>query len=243
VLLVNTAFARLFFGADDPVGHRVRVLLADESSWRTIIGVVGDVRSAHLEDGPAPTMYAPLAQEPRGTTLLIRTSGEPALAGRMVNQAVAAIDPNQGVSHVRPFTDLIADATSPSRYRASVVSLFAILALVLAAVGVYGVVSSVVVQRTAEWGIRLALGADPRRLLVAVMGRQLAQVMVGVTAGVLGCVALGRVLSRFTFEISSLDPISLAVAATTVLLVATLASYLPARRATRVDPMVALRHE
>jgi putative ABC transport system permease protein len=224
VVLVNAAFVRQFFGATDPVGRRIRVLLADASPWRTIIGVVGDVRSAHLEEGPASTLYAPLVQDPEGSTLLVRTAREPALAAPLVREALAAIDPNQAVSQVRPLDDVIADARSPSRFRASVVSFFAMLALVLVAVGAYGVMSSVMTQATTEWGIRLALGADPRRLLIAATARQLVPVMVGIGAGIFGCIASARLIRSFTFEFSSIDPLSLTAATTAVLAVSMLAT-------------------
>ncbi len=241
VMLVNAAFARQFFGSADPVGHRIRVLLSDASQWRTVVGVVGNVRSARLEEGPTPTMYAPLAQDPRGNTLVVRTTREPTLAAPMLREALAAIDPNQAVSQVRTLDEVIADAMSPSRFRASVVTIFAMFALVLAAVGVYGVMSSVMTQRTTEWGIRLALGADPGRLLVAVIGRQLVPVVAGMAAGIIGCVALARLIGSLAFEVSSLDPFSLGAAAAVVLLVAMVAIYIPARRATDMDPLMVLR--
>jgi putative ABC transport system permease protein len=104
VVLVNATFARQFFGTSDPIGHRIRVLLADASPWRTVIGVVGDIRSARLEEGPASTLYAPLAQDPGGSTLLVRMTRERALAGPLVRETLAAIDPNQAVSQGRPLT-------------------------------------------------------------------------------------------------------------------------------------------
>jgi len=149
VLIVNRAFADHFFGTDDPIGRRIRVAESVDG-WRTVVGVVGDVRSARLEEGPEATMYAPAAQEPRVDTLLIRINGDPTAASRMVVNAISAIDPQQAISQVRSFEDVVAEATSPWRFRASIVSMFAGLALILAAVGVYGVVSNVISQRTGD---------------------------------------------------------------------------------------------
>jgi putative ABC transport system permease protein len=241
-LLVNAAFAHHFFGTDDPIGHRIRMAEAVDG-WRTIVGVVGDVRSARLEEGPEATMYAPLSQEPRADTLLVRTSHEPAAEAKAVRDAVTALDPQQAVSQVLPFDEVVAEATAPSRFRASVVSLFAVLALVLAAVGVYGVVSYTIAQRTMEWGIRLALGVDPQHLVLTIMGQQLGSILLGIGVGLLGCVALAHLIGGFVFGVSSLDPISLGAAVATVLIVAMLASYIPARRVTNIDPLVALRCE
>jgi putative ABC transport system permease protein len=160
-----------------------------------------------------------------------------------VRDAITTLDPRQAVSQVRPFDEVVAEATAPSRFRASVVSLFAVLALVLAAVGVYGVVSYTIAQRTMEWGIRLALGVDPRRLVIAIVGQQLVSVLLGIGAGLVGCGALAHLMGGFVFGVSSLDPISLGAAAVTVLIAAMLASYIPARRVTSIDPLVAFRCE
>jgi putative ABC transport system permease protein len=201
------------------------------------------VRSARLEEGFEATLYAPVAQEPRENTLLVRVTSEPLSQAATLQKTISDVDPAQGVSDVRAFDDIVADAVAPSRFRASLVGLFAFVALVLATAGVYGVVTSLVVSQTTEWGIRLALGADPRRLRMGILRRHLAPILSGVALGLLASVSLARTVNSLVFGISPLDPLSLGVASTVVLTVAIIATYLPAMAATNVDPMVALRCE
>jgi putative ABC transport system permease protein len=241
VLVVNEAFARKFLSGIDAIGRRIR-LGENVDGWRTIVGIVGDVRSSRLDQGPEPTMYAPLVQEPRASTLLIRVHGDTATADA-IRRAVIRVDPTQAIAPVRPFQQVVSGGASAWHFRATVLALLAAMALVLTAVGVYAVASFAVEQRTAEWGIRLAIGAAPSALVAGILRRQARVVLAGATAGVVGAVATAGALRQYVFGVSAIDPLSLGVATCVAASIAALATFIPARRAARVDPMIALRAE
>ena len=242
VVVINEAMARRFWPGEDPVGQRLRFA----SRPRTIIGIVGDVRHEGLNGEPKPEMYVPIAQAPNvegGARLVVRTAGEPTTIVAALRATVAAADPNVPVDLVRTMNDVMAASVGQPRFRAVLLTALSLLALTIAVVGVYGVTSYAVVQRTRELGICLAVGAAPRDILRQVLGRSLALIAAGIACGLLGAAAMTRLMADLLFGITPLDAPTFASVTLLLFLVALVASYLPARRATRIDPVTALRCE
>jgi len=242
VLLVNQAAAERFFPGRDPLGGQI-------SMWgahRRIVGVVGNERF-HGPAAAAPlAVYLPLAQAPSANgaqVLLLRTRGDPSALAPAVRGLIAQLDPQLAVFGVEPLERTLARSVSQRRFVMLLLVLFAGLALVLAAIGVYGLLAYGVAQRTREFGIRLALGAQPRSLRRQVVGQGLLLAGAGVLFGIAGAVVLARVLESMLFGVQPTDTGSFAFVAAFLLVVSLGASYLPARAATRVDPMIALRTE
>ena len=241
VAVVNEAFVRAHSPEVSPLGRRLDDSLG---SSQEIIGVVGDVRHATLEDAARPTIYLPIAQRPVGSlTFVIRTAGDPLALGQAVTAAVRDVDPAQPVSDVRALDDVVARSLVRPRVATAALTLFAATALLLAAVGVYGVVAYGVSQRRAEFGVRLALGAEPRDVVRLVLRQSLMMVVTGVAAGAALSVPLSSALGSLLFGVSPGDPLTLAAVAAVLGAAGLTASYLPARRGTRVDPVTALRAE
>jgi putative ABC transport system permease protein len=237
VLLINEAAVRRFFPGRDPVGQR----LAFWGRERTIVGVVGNERFRGLAEEAPPAAYPPLAQVPIGSaSLLARADGGAVPA---LEAAVWALDPDLALSGVEPLDQTLAESIARPRFTTVLLGLFAGLALLLASIGVHGLLSYTVVQRTREIGIRLALGAPPPAVLALIARRGLALALAGTAAGLLGALALGRLLRSLLFGVGPSDPVTFAAAPLILVAVALVASYLPARRAARVDPMIALRSE
>lgn len=244
VVLINSALARRFFPGVDPVGRRLGVGNPAKPTWLEVVGVVGDVHQLGLDQAPAPEFYKSQLQEPAWSyTLAVRAEREADLVLASVRGAVRRIDPEMPVYNVRTAESLLSGAVAQPRFRALLLGLFAALAAVLAAVGIAGVVSWSVTQRTREIGIRVALGARPADVLRLVMGQGMAAVLVGVGLGLAGALALTRVLEGLLFGLTATDPVTFAVGVGALTLTALLASYLPTRRALRVDPAEALRAE
>jgi len=240
VAIISRAMARLCWPAQDPIGKRLTMM--DPPQWMTVVGVVGDVRQWDLSDAPEPGMYLPILQAPsRSAFLVVHTSGP--VSATDVAGAVRAVDRGEPVASTRTGDELLARSTASPRFRASVLGLFAGLALALALVGVYGVMAYSVSQRTHEIGIRIALGAERRGVLRMVLMKGLLITLLGVTVGVGGALGLTRFMSSLLYEIRPSDPLTFVAASLLVIAVALLACYIPARRATKVDPMVALRYE
>ena len=238
VMIVSAEMARRFWPNEDPVG---RVILTSDA-YR-IVGVVGDVRSLSLAVDPRPTMYFSATQfTPTSMTLTIRTRGEIPVAAT-VRTAVKAMDPALAVYNVRTMDTLIATNTTQSRVTAWLVGMFAALALLLAAIGVYGVLAYLVAQRTREIGVRIALGARPGSVLRLVVGHSLRLSLAGISLGLVGALWLAPYVETQLFGIKGRDLATLAIVAASLTLTAAIATYLPARRATRVDPLTALRTE
>jgi putative ABC transport system permease protein len=240
VLLISELLASQVFPNEDPIGKRLIMVMGPEP-WE-IIGIVGDIRHRALETQPFPAMYMP-TYSTGGTNLVIRTQGEPTNITGAVRKEVHAIDPDQPVSDVKTMEQWVDTAVAAPRYRTVLLGLFALLALVLASTGIYGVMSYSVAQRTHEIGVRMALGARQLDVLKLVVRQGMGLVLIGVALGLLGAIALTRVMSSLLFGVGTKDPLTLAVVATLLSLVALVACYVPARRATRVDPLVALRYE
>jgi putative ABC transport system permease protein len=240
-IVINDAMANRFFPGEDPLGRRVNFCSLDPTPcWFSIVGIVGNVHQFGLEAGPTYDAYFT-----GGWTryLVIRTSSEPTAIVSAAAAAVHQVDASLPVTEVTTLDQLVARSVSPQRFSAVLIGVLAGLALVLSAVGIYGVMSYTVGQRTQEIGIRMALGAGPQNMLALILGRGTRLALTGIAAGVLGAFALTRFLSSLLFGVQPHDPLTFVAVAMLLLLVALAACYVPARRAMKVDPMVALRYE
>jgi putative ABC transport system permease protein len=243
VAMVNEAFVRRFFARVNPLDQRVETHFMSMAN-RLIVGVVGDVHQSGPASPPPPEVYIPFNQAPNATmTLLVRTETAPESVIPAVKGIVAALDKDQAIDKVTTMESLLAQSVAQPRFYSLLFGIFASLALVLAAIGTYGVISYSVAQRTHEIGVRMALGAQPRDMIRMVLGEGAFLAGVGVAAGLGGGLALTRFLRSLLFEIKPTDPLTFASAAILLAIVALLACYIPARRAMKVDPMVALRYE
>jgi putative ABC transport system permease protein len=246
VVVVSDAFVKRFFPNGDAIGRRIRLgKLTADFPWATIVGVVGDVRGFALEEPPLPTMYWPVAQI-RATpslAIVIRTQGDPAALASAVRAAMAEIDPGQPLYDMQPLDQLVAKSLDQRRFTLALMLLFGVIALVLSASGIYGVMSFAVTQRTQEIGIRMALGARAFDVLKIVVGSGMFLALLGVVVGLVGAFALTRLMASLLFGVSPTDLVTFGLVTFGLLGVAMLASYIPARRATKVDPLVALRYE
>ncbi len=209
-----------------------------------IIGIVGEVKHTQLDQAAEPMSYWPIAQLPYSfMTFTLRTRGDATGVAAAVRNVIQTLDPQQSVGEVRTLDSLVGNSIARQRFNALLLAVFAGVALLLSAIGIYGVMTYSVTQRTHELGVRVALGASARDVLKLVLGRGMKLVLAGVGIGLLGALALTRLLKTLLFGVSATDPLTFAVIALSLALVALLACYLPARRATKVDPMVALRYE
>ena len=241
VLLISDLLAKQVFANEDPIGRRLVMAMGDGTPWE-IIGIVGDVRHRALELQPSPAMYMPTLAE-NWMNIVVRAQGDPTSLAGQVRQVVKTIDSDQPVAAMKTMDNWMATSVSAPRYRTSLLALFAFVALLLASTGIYGVMSYSVAQRTHEIGVRMALGAGRRNVLGLVVRQGMMLVAIGLTLGLLGAFALTRVMSSLLFEVTPKDPLTFIGVAVFLPLVALLACYLPARRATMVDPLVALRYE
>jgi putative ABC transport system permease protein len=240
VLVVSELLVSQVFPNEDPIGKRLVMAMGDEAF--EIIGVAGDIRHRSLETQPFPAMYMPTYAGGR-TNLVIRTQGDPTSIAAAVRKEVHAIDPDQPVADVKTMEQWVDTAVAAPRYRTVLLGLFALLAVTLASTGIYGVMSYSVAQRTHEIGVRMALGARQLDVLKLVVRQGMALVLLGVALGLAGAIALTRVMSSLLFGVGTKDPATFAVVATLLSMIAFVACYIPARRATKVDPLVALRYE
>jgi putative ABC transport system permease protein len=246
VAIVSESFARRIWPDGSSLGHKIRAF--GGTPWYTIIGICGDVRQSSLGKEPPLNIYLPYAQAPSSflmssIALVVRTGEAPTAMTNAIRKAVQSADPDMPVFEVASMDQLVAASISEPRFNALLLGCFAALALILAAVGVYGSVSYSVTRRTHEIGIRMALGAVRRDVLKMVVGQGMIVTLAGVGMGVIGALALTRFLSNLLYGVKPADPVSLGVVAVLMGAVALAASYIPARRATKVDPMVALRYE
>jgi putative ABC transport system permease protein len=242
VVLINKTMARRYFPGEDPIGRRLDI--AGPTYMREIVGVVGDVKQEGLRVPTAPQVYEPFAQKPSGMfTLVVRGVGDPRTLSEAVREEVLAIDRQLPIADVRPMEDIIAATLTRDRLSAWLLSLFATLALVVACAGVYGVIASSIADRTREIGIRMALGADPRRVLRLLVGESVRPALVGIGCGLAAFLALARAFENLVFDVTPRDPATLAVASIVVLGATVAAALIPAARARRIDPVTALRLE
>jgi putative ABC transport system permease protein len=240
VVVVSELLASQVFPNEEPLGKRLIMAMGKEP-WE-IIGIVGDVRHRALGSQPYAAMYMPTYQT-GGTNLVIRTQGDPTNLAAAVRKEVQGIDPDQPLAAVRTMDQWVNRSVAEPRYRTVLLGLFAVLALVLASTGIYGVMSYSVAQRTHEIGVRMALGARRFDVLRLVVRQGMLLVVLGVGVGLAGAMALTRVMSTLLFGVTAKDPVTFVAVATLLTLVAFVACYIPARRATKVDPLVALRYE
>jgi putative ABC transport system permease protein len=260
VAIINETLAHRFFPNGNPIGKTIwmgppenllppeALTLVNRFPRRLIVGVVSDVKGGSLNQPTPALVYAPLTQHRRegwsnNLMLAVQTSATPEALASAIRAEVRGLDPDQPVTNVRTIDQLLSRTLSGAKFSLLLFGLFAALALVLAAIGIYGVMATAVTQRTHEIGLRMALGAQKRDVLRLVIGEGMMLVLVGVAAGLAAAVGLTRLMSSLLFGVSATDPMTLAVITVLLAAVALLACYLPARRATRVDPMVALRYE
>jgi len=244
IVIINEALASRYWPGEDPVGRRVRLGGGPDAPPATIVGVVGDVLQRGLDAAPVVEMYIPYRQIPsRFMTLVLWTDGEPGALAGALRSAMREIDPNLPLTGLATMDDLRARAVAQPRFLMALIGAFALTALMLAAIGIYGVVSYGVTQRTSEIGIRMALGADRRQILALVVGGGFRLVLVGVALGVAGAAAVTRGMTMLLFEVTATDPWTFAATTAGLAGVAALASLVPALHATKIDPMVALREE
>jgi putative ABC transport system permease protein len=243
VCVISATMARRFFPNGNAIGKRITVGFP-ESVMREIVGIVGDVKDRDLADPDPTQVYAPFSQNPFwAMTLGVRTHGAPAHLGAAIREQVRALDPALPVENLKPMTEVVAESIAEPRFRTTLLGLFAATALLLAAVGIYGVISYNTGRRTREIGIRVALGAQRRDVLSLVLREGFALSAAGTALGIVGAAALAHFLATLVFGISTGDPLTYLSVTVLLLGVALLACYIPARRAMRVDPMVALRYE
>jgi putative ABC transport system permease protein len=244
VMVVSRAVAERHFPGENPIGMRLKTGGCTECEWTTIVGVVEDVKDHGLGAGVVPAMYVPFQQEPRRSMhLVVKTDVEPEALVSAVRGQVREIDPELALSSVGTMEDLMAISRGQARYRMTLLGTFAGVALLLAAVGIYGVTSYAVSRRTREIGIRMALGAGRGDVVRLVVGQGMGPALVGVAVGVAASLALARFVSSLLFGVSETDPTTFVCVVVLLTGVALAACYIPARRALRVDPLVALRYE
>ena len=245
VALINQAAARNFWPGEDPLGTRFRRDSTPPQSWITIVGVVGDVRQAGLDQPPRPEIYLPYQQWDyfRPSYIAVRAAGDPMALANAVREQIWSVDRDQPVTGVMPLETMLEDYLAPRALQSSLLGAFAGFALLLAALGIYAVLAFSVTQRTQEIGLRVALGARQPQILRQVLAQGMKLAGFGVAIGLIGAFVLSRLLSRLLFGVSATDPLTLAGAVFFLLAIAMAACFIPARRATRVDPMIALRYE
>jgi putative ABC transport system permease protein len=242
-IIVNQTMARTYYGNESAIGHRIRPGFQDP--WRTIVGVVEDVKNAALDKPAGTEIFLPEHQgiPVRSIYLAVRTAGDPHSLIAPVRAAVRDIDPSLPIAQVRTMDEVLAGARSRPRFLTTLLGLFSFTALLLAAVGLYGVISYSVTRRMTEFGIRMAMGAKSSDVLSLVLSQGLKLAAVGVAAGALGALALTRLISGLLYGVSSFDPITFCAMALLLGAVTVAACIIPARRATKVDPLIALRYE
>ncbi|CAN5800421.1 ABC transporter permease [soil metagenome] len=243
-VIINETFVRKYFPSEEPMGRRLRFSDADDAPWFTIIGIAADARIRGARGETRVETFIPYWQltEP-GMNVVLKAHADAARLTPALRQAVSSIDPNVPVAGIAVLSDMVAESIDQPRFFAVLAVAFASLALLLAAIGIYGVMAYVVAQRTTEIGVRMALGATPGEVFRLVLGDGLRTTAVGVVIGVIGSIGVAHWLASLLFGVGPGDPLTLAATASLLMLVAAAACYLPARRATRVDPMVALRAE
>ena len=245
VAIISETLARRYFPNQDPIGRQMRFGFPPDSNVsREIVGVVGDVRDEALSRKPGPMMYVPFAQAPLyGGEVVVRSSLSASSVAAGIRQAVHSIDKDLPVTDVESFPDALGASVAQERFRTLLLSSFSGIALILAAVGIFGVISYSASQRTHEIGIRMALGAQQRDVLRLILGQGAKLALLGLGVGAVAALLLTRLMAGLLYEVSATDPLTFGAVAIVLLGVAVTACYIPARRAMRVDPMVALRHE
>ena len=248
-VIVNEALAGKYFPGVDAVGRRLKIggperPIAPKNPWMEIVGVVGDVKYSGLQTAPEPTYYLPYRQNPwNGQFVVVRTTADPAALGTAAREAVASLDKDIPVARLRTMDEVMAASVAPPRFRTVLVTIFALVGLLLAAIGIYGVMAHAVAERTHELGVRIALGAEGRDVVRLVLGEALVLAAAGVAVGVAGALATTRLIQSLLFGVTTTDATTFAGISLLLFATAIVASWIPTRRALRVDPMIALRYE
>jgi putative ABC transport system permease protein len=243
VVIINETLARRFFPDESPLGKRIR-FRDGASITREIVGVVGDVRQYGVESGLASQIYEPYVQNPLPfITLTIKTAAEPSRLSNEIRSQVLSIDRGQPVSNVKTMEQIVSDSIAQQRLTMILITVFAVVAIGLASVGLYGVMAYSVARQTRENGIRIALGAEHGDIMKLVLGRAIRLGVIGLLLGFAGAFAAGRLGTRLLFGVGAADPVTYCLTALLLFVVVVMAGYLPARRAARIDPIVALRYE
>jgi putative ABC transport system permease protein len=246
VVIINETLAKRFFGDGDPVGRRLKDGGPErpDNTWMTIVGVVGDVPYGGLDAAPEPAFYLPFRQNrSSGQYVVVRTTVDPQSIAQAVRSAVTALDPDLPISNLKTMDTMIAESVGPPKFRTLLVALFAGVGLLLAAIGIYGVTAYAVTERTHELGVRVALGADRADVMRLVLVEAAGLAGIGVALGIAGAFATTRLMSTLLFGVAPTDAMTFAAISVFLVATALLASYVPARRATMVDPLTALRAE
>ncbi len=251
VAVVDEAAARQLWGNHDVLGRRVRFAnnifvngKPQAPPWMTVVGVVSNMKFGKLDEGELPHIYSSAYQlNSKFINIIVRATGDPATLGRNIQAELQAVDPNLPISDVAPMTEVVSASFAERRFAAALIGLFALLALGLAAVGVYGVAAYMVQQRTREFGIRSALGATTSDLVHMVLRDSMAPVLCGLAAGILGSALVGRAIASLLFGVHTIDPMVYAISVVVLMIVGFSANYIPARRAGKTDPNLALRYE
>jgi predicted permease len=249
IVIINESMAKQYFGGKDPIGGRIQTGDPNPSSpWETIVGVVGDVKYSGLGSGPEPTIYVPYNENAWAgwawsMYLVVRTTGSAAQIVPAIRAELAGMDNTLPLAHVRTMDELLDDSLAQQRFRTWLFTGFAALALLLSAIGIYALISYSVSQRTREIGVRVALGAQRSNVLRMVLREGLQLLIFGLLLGWVGAFLATRVMRSLLYSTSATDAVSFVATSITLIAVALLACYIPARRATKVDPMIALRYE
>jgi putative ABC transport system permease protein len=245
VAVINETMAKKIFPDEDPIGKRITFDGGENNpDWYEIVGVVGDVKQYGLDQATPMQTYEPYTQQTFSSmTLVARASGDPTNLTAAIRNAVLQLDKEQPIANVRTLDQILSTSVAQQRFSTLLLGVFAAVAMSLAAVGIYGVLSYAVTQRTQEIGIRVALGAARRDVLRLVVGQGMRLALIGMAAGLAVAFALTRLMSTLLFGVSPTDPMIFGSIALLIVTVALLACWIPARRATKVDPMVALRSE
>jgi len=242
VVIVNETFARRYFPGEDPIGRTLITGMAQLPSQ--VVGVVADVRSTSLNTPPEADYFLPALQRPEAfTNILVRTNVSPMAIAPVVREALRAVDPELPLLQPQALTTRIAQGLANRKLALALLAGFAALALVLASLGVYSVMAHLVAFRTSEIGLRMALGAAPAAVMRMVLAHSLRLTLLGIGIGIAGALAVSRLMQQSLFEVDAADPLVYVALSITLLLVAEGASWFPARRATNVDPVIALRSE
>ncbi len=252
-IIIDQALQRKFFGAEDPLGAHVLINMGDGNPARDyeVVGIVEDVKHMGLTDEPMPTLYGPIPQAPKSAvpfmannlSLVVRTGIEPEALASTVRRELRNVDVDVATCGVRPMHQFLAASVAARKFNMELIGVFAVTALLLAAAGLYAVIAYLVSQRTREIGIRLALGATPRHILRLMMGQGMRLTLIGVAIGLVGAIAITRLMRSLLFAVAPTDLMTFGISSIVLIVVALLACFIPARRATKVDPLVALRYE
>jgi putative ABC transport system permease protein len=251
VVIISNSIAKRYFAGRDPIGRRLKWGLPQSTApWLTVVGVVGEVKQGALDVATQPHTYEPYAQGDdelvtfaTGLNIAMRTAGNPAMQVAATRSQIWDLDKQLAISDVQTMADVVHKSMAARRFDTFLMSIFAAAALFMAAIGLYGVISYSVTQRIHEIGVRMALGAARRDVVRLVVGQGMTLTILGVAIGLAGSLGLTRLLSNMLYEVPATDPLTFLTVSLALIAVAFLASYIPSRRATRVDPIVALRYE